>query len=148
MGYCMHQRGCDFFIPKKNKAKALAAIKKLAERKELMGGGSWSNGKQTDKWFSWVQTDEFVKAKTLKDAMVAWRWQIEEDDKGNVTSVYFDGEKAGDDEHLLRAIAPFVQDGSWIEMQGEDEAIWKWKFIKGAMHEKHARIIIAYGEEE
>jgi hypothetical protein len=148
MGYCMHQRGCDFFIPKRKKKAALDAIKKLATKKGLMGGGSWSNGKQTDQWFAWVQTDEFVKAQTLKDAMAAWRWPVEEDDEGNVTSVYFDGEKAGDDEHLLRAIAPFVKDGSWIEMQGEDEMTWKWKFIQGAMHEKRARIIISYGEEE
>ena len=96
MGYCMDLRSAKFQIPADKKADALAAIKKLADDVETRGGGgSWEAGKKKESWYSWVTTSEFVEAKTLYDAMAAWRWYPEEDDAGNVVGISFDGEKLG-----------------------------------------------------
>ena len=78
--------------------------------------------------YAWVSTDEFLNAKTLKDAMAAWRYDIEEDDLGNVIGIEFTGEKLGDELIMFKAIAPYVQDGSYLEMQGEDGESWRWLF--------------------
>ena len=68
MGYYMTQLNSVFRIAKENEEKALAAVKKLAEREDLMSGGSWSDGKKQKCWFSWVDMAEMEKAATLDEA--------------------------------------------------------------------------------
>ena len=140
MGYCMNQRDAKFRIVAANKVKALNAIKALASQTDKGGGGSWSGGKCIEKNFSWVTTEEFSGATTLHDAMWAWRWEIDTTDDGDVTSIMFEGEKMGDDTILLDAIAPFVEAGSYIEMQGEDGELWRWAFDGSKLIEQNARI--------
>lgn len=123
MGYCMSQRDCKFYVV--NEKAALAAIKGLAG-KETMGPGH----------FSWVDTREFMMADTLEEAMSAWRWETESYWK----YILFDGEKLGDDLLLFDAIAPYVEAGSYIEMQGEDGAIWRWIFDGKTCREINALI--------
>lgn len=139
MGYCMDVRDSKFFISVKNKEKALRAIKDLQHRVKEGGGCSYCGGKE-DRSFSWVTTSEFVNAKTLKEAMVAWRWEVSEDTDENVNSIYFDGEKLGDDAILFEAIAPYVKKGSFIEMNGEDGCIWQWQFNGKTCIEKAATV--------
>lgn len=114
MGYCMDQSDANFCIPR-NKAKdALKAIKALADKNDR---------------FSWVSASEFKHAKSLVEAMDAWRWNLSAEDEGeDYTSIQFEGEKLGDDLVLFKAIAPFVNEGSFIEMHGEDGSIWRWTF--------------------
>lgn len=141
MGYYMNQRDANFRIKAENQAKALQAIKDLASRVDEGGGGCWSGGRKIEAYFSWVETSNFTKARTLEDAMRAWRWQIEGEEGGDVDSIMFAGEKSGDDSILLGAIAPYVEAGSFIEMQGEDGAIWRWSFDGTAMVEQYANIV-------
>lgn len=140
MGYCMNQRDSSFRIKAENRAKALQAIKDLASRVDEGGGGSYSGGRKTESYFSWVTTSEFSEARTLEAAMWAWRWQIEGEEGGDVDSIMFEGEKLGDDIFLLRAIAPYVEAGSFIEMQGEDGALWRWYFDGTGCTEQEGRV--------
>jgi hypothetical protein len=137
MGYYMNQQSAKFRIAKENLAGALAAIKALADKPEQMGGGC-STG---EKWYSWVNTDGFLKAETLVEALGEWRWQGFLDDAGNLTEICFDGEKLGDDAILLEAIAPFVEAGSYIEMEGEEGYHWKWCFDGKTLTEKKGRVV-------
>lgn len=64
-----------------------------------------------------VNTDKFLDAATLDDAMFYWRWIV------------------GKDEGVLfKAIAPFVEKGSYVEMEGvkkdegESGMLWRWDF--------------------
>ena len=127
MGYYMNQRDAIFTIKKDKQAKALKAVQALAKPSKIKkgGGGSWSGGKQIEQYYSWVNTEEFVSAKTLQDAMQAWRWDIHIDVDGNLVDIYFAGEKLGDDAILFEALAPFVEDGCYIEMSGEEGALWR-----------------------
>lgn len=116
MDYYMNMREFKFFIANENKAAALQAIKNLA-------------GKETyGSHFAWVSTEMFLKAKNLEKAMSVWRWGISENENGDIDEIQFNGEKLGDDELLFKAIAPFVKEGSYIEMRGDDNAIWRWYF--------------------
>ena len=142
MGYCMSLMEEAFRIPANRKAEALAAIKALANDTQAMDGGEYSKGEKVRAWYSWVNTDEFANAPTLKKAMLAWRWEIIQvsDDSGDVIGISFNGEKLGQDHILFRAIAPFVEDGSYIQMQGEDGSIWRWVFRDGKLKEIEANI--------
>jgi hypothetical protein len=126
-----------FFIKAANKSKALEAIRALAEDESKMGGGSWgSHG--CSRHFSWVTTDEFYLAKTLEVAFEAWRYEAHADEKtGDVVGISFNGEKLGDDPVLWRAVAPFVEHGSYLQMAGEDGMVWRWVFNNGKMEEVH-----------
>ena len=129
MGYCMTIEDQEFLIKKKNMAGALAAIK------AIVGEGR----------FSWVNAKEYQDAETLEDALMAWRWppymNKSANPKGEIVNLEFDGEKSGDEDILFRAIAPFVESGSFIEMRGEDGCQWRWLFHKGELHEIYPEIV-------
>lgn len=131
----MQQRDSKFRVMAHNRIPAMLAIKDLASR--TAEGGGMKGG---ERFFSWVDTDEFLNAKTLEDAMWAWRWQIESDDLGDIYCIMFEGEKIGNDDILFGAIAPFVEAGSFIEMQGEDGAMWRWSFDGKTMTEQNAKV--------
>lgn len=142
MGYCIEQRDCDFRIKAENVDKARDAIKALASRTGEGGGFTSSGGKIQERYFSWVRTEDFANAETLEDALRPWRWDIEfnGDGSGDVAWIMFHGEKYGDENILLEAIAPHVEPGCFIEMQGEDGALWRWSFDGRTMSEKSANI--------
>ena len=129
MGYCMHKRESSFYIAQENCKNALEAIKGLA-------------GKETyGDHYSWVDTNAFLNAKHFDDAMCKWRWEVEEDDNENIIDIDFIGEKLGDDFKLFKAIAPFVKEGSYIEMYGEDGCFWRWCFDGQTCVEKQPSVV-------
>lgn len=142
MGYYIEQRECDFRIKAENLGKALDAIKALAGFVITGGGCIYEGGKVAERRFSWVRTEQFATAATLSDALHAWRWEIEfdGDGSGDVCWIMFQGEKIGNDNILLQAIAPYVEPGCFIEMLGEDGALWRWTFNGTTMVEQYATI--------
>jgi len=48
--------------------------------------------------------------------------------------------KLWDHDEMCKQIAPYVEDGSYIEMSGEDGAMWRWVFKHGECHEISAVI--------
>lgn len=126
MSYGMKQRGSNFFIAAENKPAALEAIKELSGRH-----------------FDWVKT--FIDARTLEIALQAWRWGTETDDENNIMEITFEGQNSGDEKILFTAIAPFVREGSYIEMVGEEGDLWRWTFKGGQMEEQSGRI--SFGDE-
>lgn len=105
MGYLAVQLDSQFEMKGEDLPKALAAVKALKLR--------------------WMSPD-FYKA---TEGIGEWDWEIQLDDSGNVCGIEFCGEKlGGDNETLFSAIAPFVKEGSFIEMHGEDGSRWRWFF--------------------
>lgn len=132
MGYYMNQRAASFRIKQQNIFKALAAVQALHGNETIKDGSG--------RYLSWVDQD-FHKRTTLLEILDCWRWQIEKDRQtGDVVDICFNGEKLGDDETLFSALAPFVEDGSFIEMGGEDDALWRWVFKGGKCQEVYAEI--------
>ena len=129
MGYYMEQRDSDFTIKQENIQKAWDALIKLFETKK--------------RHYSWVDTRSVLEASSFRDAMEEARWVIYYDNnREDVCGILFNGEKYGGDEIIiLGAIAPYVEDGSYIEMSGEDGAIWRWVFNDGDIEEKNAKIV-------
>ena len=109
----------------------LDAIKSL-HGKETIGDASGRH-------FSWVNHN-FYESNDLEEIMADWRWEVFFNGNGDINEIEFVGQKIGDDEILFKAIAPFVEDGSYIEMCGEDGLMWRWEFKDGRLIEKTAHI--------
>lgn len=119
MGSFIRQKKTDFFIPKENKEYALVAIKSLY--------GNESITPCKPKHFPWINSDMFLNADSLNQAMLAWRWKLTEDNDGNIIGIRFTGEKLGADILLFNTIAPYVKPYSFIEIES-DNCSWRYVF--------------------
>ena len=109
----MVQKNVDFIMSKNKLPEALKAVKALV---------SGTND------FHWVNSEPILKAKTIEEALEEWSWRLEVNDDGDVKGIYFEGEKSRDELELFKAIAPFVEVNSFIEMMGEDGYLWRYHF--------------------
>lgn len=129
MGYYVDQVEDNFYIKKENISLAWKSLRGVFEQEEksIHDGSGWH--------YAWIDTDRVLNAKTFAEAMSAARWEVYEDYTGNIFHIQFTGEKLGDDSIILEAISPYVVDGSYIIMHGEDGDRWKWKFNNGSFEE-------------
>lgn len=128
MGYCKNQVDSSFFISADCIPKVIQAIKGIPKNSK-----SWSDG-----GYAWVS--EYSNLEDIVELFRAWRYKIGFDNKGNIDSISFGGEKYGNCNVLFEAIAPFVLTGSFIEWRGEDGAAWRDVFVNGKYKEVSATI--------
>lgn len=142
MGYYMTQNDTEIFIPKELHALALHEIKHLMLEKNSDGLITFDNGGlPVYRWFSWVNLDQVLEAKSLSDALSAWRWETHQNEEGDIVFLSFRGEKSGQDDILFKAISPFVKEGSYVSMRGEDGAIWRWYFNGQTCIEQEGKVV-------
>jgi hypothetical protein len=58
----------------------------------------------------------------------------------SVVGISFMGEGYSDDIELFNILAPFVEAGSFIEMNGEEGETWRWLFDGTSCQEKHPKV--------
>jgi len=126
MGYFMNMRGQNFTILNRNKERALSLLKGYAKGKTGM---------------AWVEPSDITAAETLVEAFDKCRYEADVNADGDIYYICFVGEKFGDDEEIFRAIAPAVESGSFIEMEGGDGLLWRWVFNDGVCREVYGRIV-------
>ena len=142
MGYCISKNKSKFAIRAGDVPSAFKALQDLGvgQNDDRAHGASFEHGRQTARWFSWMNGCDPSSWKSISDAMSDWRYPVTLDETGSVVSIDFDGEKIGDENVMFAAIAPFVAKGSFLELQGEDGALWRWVFDGKAMREVQAKI--------
>ena len=133
MGYLMNQLDNYFNMEKETLNEALKVTKALLtdEAKEQYGttGYAMHNGQVTSRHYGFVQEENVLRANNFKDAAGAFRWDMWVDKDGDIYGITFNGEKyTGSEITFLNAIAPYVREDSYIEMQGEEGERWKWYF--------------------
>ena len=136
MGYYMNQRDSDFRMTAENCRKAKKMFKEAY--KDAPEHFSWDNPSKVP--LSWISKQEVLSSNTFSELMRKLRWEVEMDDDENVVGIEFYGEKLGDDEKLFGMLAPYVESDCFIEMQGEDGAMWRWVFDGETCEEKQAII--------
>jgi hypothetical protein len=136
MGYYVKNTESHFFIPKEYHGMALQAIKDF-----MLKTYTADSGMQVIRSFPWVSTDEVASSDRLQDALLAWRWDAYIDENGDIANLSFEGEKLGEDEILFNLISPYVKEGSYIVMQGEDNWTWRWYFDGKNYREQAGRIV-------
>lgn len=126
MGYYMYQVGCDFGIHAGKIQNVIEAIKEVAEDTPECYG---------------LDMDIIRNGTTIQKIMEEFGWSPTIDYDGCVDGINFIAEKMGDDERLFEAIAPFVNEGSYIQMYGGDNDQWKWKFVNGKCIRKGLKLV-------
>lgn len=130
MGYYVKlNRKSDASIDWSKKEEILAIFKKLNEPEfnELKSGGSYSGGKQTAFWYSWMPEsfDEFTDAEQVIEQL-GFTYEIRQTESGPRLFLKHYDNKCGQEELFLRAIAHFMT-GKLIWV-GEDGEIWEHTF--------------------
>lgn len=112
MGYCMRLVGSRFEIYRGHFTATYEAAMEYAHS------------------VHWADVSD---CRLLPDVMRHLRWELVFSPEGDVSDIRFEGEKLWGDDKLFAALAPFVRDGSYIEMVGEDGHRWRWTFKDGKM---------------
>ena len=88
---------------------------------------------QDSKFFVPTERTGFVFASTKRAG-----YNFELNAEGDIIGIEFQGGTLRDDFEMFQKIAPFVRDGSFLEMTGEDGALWRWVFKDGECQEINA----------
>lgn len=112
MGYCMYLMDSSIHIKKEQFTSALEAVK-----------------------VAFPENRDIQTLTELEDAMCDFYYALEFNDIGDICGISFDGEKLRDDDIFWSALAPYVEDGDFIEMEGEDLNRWRWVFKNGVCRE-------------
>ena len=112
MGYGISLNQVRFFIAEKDKYAAYKAFKQssLAEK-----------------------TGEPIRC--IEEALEYFGYAPENDADDNIVDLEHTFKNLGNEEELFSIIAPYVKDGSFIEVFGDDGELWRWVFTKGEMNE-------------
>lgn len=126
MGYCIKMTESKFTIKKENFETALKSLKAVFVP-ENMNTYDYINGKRYPH-FSWVDTNKVLDSLNITEALTGIRYIPQFDQNGDICNVKFIGEKYGDEEIFFKALAPYVESGSYLCFKGEDGDTWKWSF--------------------
>lgn len=118
MGYYMYLRDYSLHIKKKDFDAALEAVKAAFPKNE-----------------------NIQRMAKLEDAMSCFCYVPELDDNGDICGCCFVGAKLRDDYEFWSALVPFIEDGDYIEMEGEDFTLWRWVFKNGLCKELEPTIV-------
>lgn len=55
------------------------------------------------------------------------------DDSGDIVDLEFDGVLLAETDDLFAGLAPWVEEGSWVEWQGGNGNVWTYRFENGQM---------------
>ena len=124
------QTDMDFVIKKESHAAALDAVKELVTAIEK------GEVPVSEKWHLWVTMNEFLKTDTLNDALwMGWHCEALNDDNGDITAVNCHVGNLGDGELLFSTLAPWVEDGSFIQWSEDDGDgdVSRWIFENGKL---------------
>ena len=139
MGYHVKIINGGIFIPKDKLQDAYEACVALNDQYDIKCGGRFTMTDSKDGlnpnnliWFSWMPHDFPDKYKTLKEVVEALGFFTEDGTEGGLHIHGYDS-KMGDEEHFLRAIAPYVNSGATLDWAGDDCNWWRYKFDNGSV---------------
>lgn len=149
MGYYITATDAGWTVPADKVDAAFRAVKELNRDHSLKNGGfygpdtptrpaeSVSVSDRPDKWFSWMDWNYDELCENI--AEVFNELGFEEayiDSDGNFNLEDFYDSKTGNEEHFLRAIAPFSTEGSFVNFRGEDDTLFRYTVRDGELVEQ------------
>ena len=100
MGALVNMSVTNFKIKKANLENAFVAVRQLPRG-------------------AWVDESLNLERASLFEVLIAWRWQPEFDESGDLIGLHFLGEKVGSDEDFFSAIAPYVEPGAIVKISSD-----------------------------
>jgi hypothetical protein len=129
MSYSVTQGESSFYIKEQDVKGALKALKdhiKLSQR--------YQHGSVATKW------------PHISLALKDLGFQTEYNEDGDLIKIYYESEKSWGEQDLLKCLAPFVQNKSFVEFLGEDGERWRYWFNEGKLWVQHPEI--SWGDPE
>jgi hypothetical protein len=147
MGYYVHTTSCSVFLQKELVDDAYRALCELNQHDDLKNGGSY-NGDELSacdsrpdgmtyhpaRWFSWMDADYPSKCTTLEEVLQEVGFDPYFDYSGSLEALSYDS-KTGCEEIFLKALAPFMRNGSYINWRGEEGELYRYEFQEGQMRQ-------------
>jgi len=140
MGYYITTDNSSITILKANLPRFFEIVSNLMTPdsiRKYSQDGLYTNSDQ-ECHYSWIDTNEVIRAVEEKSPIAifaAWRYNayVVEDTDSLIRFHFstFDTQKMGDEEILFSAIAPVVENDSYIEVRGEDGSRWQWSWMNG-----------------
>lgn len=91
------------------------------------------------RWYSWTSFDYHLKCKTLDEVLSEFGFEAFIGAEGLLSLNY--SNKTGNEDILLCALAPFIEDGVGIEWIGEDDTRWKHVFKDKKMFFHKSKVV-------
>lgn len=141
MGYYVMTTDVDIFLHKKYFHDVYKKMCKLNDYDELKRGGTHPRNEEyttrynPNVWFSWM---EYNYPETCKDmfeilTQVGFSWAL--DDDGNLVDLRYENNKTGNEDYFLMCFAEYINDGSYITFQGEENYdTYRYVYDSGKMH--------------
>jgi hypothetical protein len=144
MGYYVRLTDSSVVLKNENKAEILKIWKDLnkPENNHLKHGGSWSGGKQTEWWYSWMDSDYDKKVYGPENVLEMMGFDFHVEDNGDVHVTNYDS-KTGSELLFFSRIAQFIEAGQTMSWSGEDGASFMWVFNGSNMKEMSGREAMA-----
>lgn len=117
MGYSANLTETDFVIKYENIVQAFNAAKMF-----LMN---------YDKDINYVEKEDIESAQNIEDLFEVFGFEIEINLFADLSNIDFVWEKLGEEIILLNLIAPYVEEGSYLQWNGEDGSTWRHVFKDG-----------------
>jgi len=136
MGYYVHITYSNAVIPSENLPAALDALRGLDARDDLKSGGSSAG----DKWFSWMNDYDLANAPSVASVLEQLGFVVDSDGRGDLSIIGYDN-KTGDEGIFIQTLAPYIESGSYIEWEGEDNEAYRWELCDGGMETQYDRRI-------
>lgn len=144
MGYYVETIESDFRLSRENYDAAFQSLCELNARDDLKTGGHYpSNLKRPDgsqsrgnpnKWFAWMDWNYDETCHSVAEVLREAGFELEEDERG-ICELWYPYQKSGQEEFFLGAVAPYVEAGSRIVFEGEDDCRWGYLFDGSRMVE-------------
>lgn len=156
--YDLNTMDSRIVIKKENLPRAYELLCELNAHDELKTGGCWlqnkekpaeskSVAKNPNVWFAWTPWNYDEICKSAVEILERLDFRVVYDNHGNLLALFLDDE-AGDQGIFLNALAPVVEDGSYIVLMGDGDYrnIFRCLFKDGKMYEQKATVETSWPE--
>lgn len=129
MGYFVSITRAEFAVPENE--EVLKVLKDANWKYHDWKRGGSFGGEHEEKWFSWMPANYDVQVDLVYDVFLKLGFDVSVD--GNMVHLNSYDNKSGQEDLFLAIVAPYVEEGSFIEWVGEDGTTWRHEVIDGKL---------------
>lgn len=97
-------------------------------------------------WYSWTNTETCRNATDIYEIIEEFVNEVMVDDTNPLSfSIYFDS-KTGQEDILFETLAPFLENGSYANWQGENGEHYRWEFDGTRMRVLEGRVVYDFND--
>lgn len=133
MGYSAQINKSNVVLPREVLPQILHIWKSInsPQFNHLKRGGSYSSGRQTSWYYSWMDRDYHETVNSVEEVLEMLGFYYSITEQGGILIEEY-GDKCGQEDLFFTAIAHLIPNSKMVWV-GEDASIWEWEFKDGVM---------------